>query len=174
MIDIYWFLVGSWFISPILSGVTSCCLLWVIKKGILIRPDPLEAGLISLPLFYGFTILVNVFSIVHDGPKLLHMDNIPMWMAATISISIASILMVIIWLFVVPWQRRTIKEDLKQQEKLPVNFNIGESTGNYIYSFFLLCIQLLQNTQSWNRQWHDKIFFTYTHSDLLFRYVSRR
>lgn len=114
-----------------MSGVTSCCLLWIIKKGILTRPDPLEAGLISLPLFYSFTILINVFSIIHDGPKLLHMDNIPLWMAATISLGVALVCMVIIWLFVVPWQRKTIKSELKA-EKLPVNFNIGESSGGFI------------------------------------------
>lgn len=100
------------------------------------RPDPLEAGLISLPLFYGFTILINVFSIIHDGPKLLYMDNIPLWMAATISLSVAFVFMLIIWLFVVPRQRRTIKEELKA-EKVSVNFNIGESSGNtYILRLF--------------------------------------
>ncbi|CAG9814554.1 unnamed protein product [Phaedon cochleariae] len=119
-------IVGSWFISPMLSGATSCCILWIIKKGVLSRPDPLEAGLISLPIFYSFTILINVFSIIHDGPKLLNMDNIPLWMAATISISIALFFMVIIWLFVVPWQRKIIKEQTIA-DKLPVNFNIGES-----------------------------------------------
>ncbi|XP_023023453.2 na[+]-dependent inorganic phosphate cotransporter type III [Leptinotarsa decemlineata] len=120
-------IVGSWFISPILSGVTSCCILWIIKRFILTRPDPLEAGLISLPLFYSFTILINVFSIIHDGPKLLRMDNIPLWMALTISVSIALFFMVVIWLFVVPWQRKMIKDDIRRT-KVPVNFDIGEST----------------------------------------------
>ncbi|XP_072382241.1 sodium-dependent phosphate transporter 2 isoform X1 [Diabrotica undecimpunctata] len=121
-------IVGSWFISPVFSGITSCILLWIIKRFILSRPDPLEAGLMSLPLFYSFTILINLFSIIHDGPKLLHMDNIPLWMASTISISIAIFVMVITWLFVVPWQRKVIKEKEVNEEKLAVNFNIGESS----------------------------------------------
>ncbi|RZC35096.1 sodium-dependent phosphate transporter 1 [Asbolus verrucosus] len=120
-------IVGSWFISPVLSGLTSVCILLLIKHLILSKPDPLEAGLIALPLFYSFTILVNVFSIVHDGPKLLHMDNIPLWMAATISLSIAVVCMLFIWLVVVPRQRKKIKADLLA-EKPAVNFNIGEST----------------------------------------------
>ncbi|XP_044267417.1 sodium-dependent phosphate transporter 1 [Tribolium madens] len=120
-------IVGSWFISPVLSGVTSVCILLIIKYFILSKPDPLEAGLFSLPLFYSFTILVNVFSIVHDGPKLLYMDNIPFWLAATISLSIAFVTMIFIWLVVVPRQRRNIKADLLA-EKPAVNFNIGEST----------------------------------------------
>lgn len=59
------------------------------------------------------------------------MDNIPLWMAATISLSIASVFMLIIWLFVVPRYRRAIKEEQKA-EKVPVNFNIGESSGKFI------------------------------------------
>ncbi|CAH0558244.1 unnamed protein product [Brassicogethes aeneus] len=120
-------IVGSWFISPVLSGVTSITLLWIIKKLILSRPNPLEAGLTSLPFFYSFTILVNVFSIVHDGPRLLHMDNIPIWLAVAISVGIALVAMVFIRLVVVPWQRRVILKEMGGP-KSPVNFNIGEST----------------------------------------------
>lgn len=81
----------------------------------------------SLPLFYSFTILVNVFSIVHDGPKLLYMDNIPLWLAAAISVGISLFFMVFIWLVVVPWQRRKILREMGHP-KSPVNFNIGESS----------------------------------------------
>lgn len=121
--------VGSWFISPVLSGITSVIMLLIIKHFILRNLDPLKAAFISLPLFYGFTILVNVFSIIHDGPKLLYMDNIPLWMAATLSLSIGLVAMIVIQLFVVPWQQRRINEELKAEQPT-VNFNIGESTGN--------------------------------------------
>lgn len=59
----------SWFVSPVLSGLVSVALYKVIKKLILQSNNPLKAGFISLPLFYGVTIFINVFSIVHDGPK---------------------------------------------------------------------------------------------------------
>lgn len=62
-------IVGSWFISPVLSGLVSVLLFWMIRKFILNAKNPLRAGLFSLPLFYGTTLAVNVFSIVHDGPK---------------------------------------------------------------------------------------------------------
>ncbi|KAL3282211.1 hypothetical protein HHI36_005405 [Cryptolaemus montrouzieri] len=120
-------IVGSWFISPVLSGCTSITFLLVIEKCILCKPNPLEAGLFALPLFYSFTILVNVFSIIHDGPKLLYMDNIPIWMAVTISVSIAIICMLFIWLFVVPVQRRRLEAEARSH-KNGVNFNIGESS----------------------------------------------
>ncbi|KAF7269946.1 ribosomal protein LP0 isoform X1 [Rhynchophorus ferrugineus] len=120
-------IVGSWFISPLLSGICSITILWIIKTCILQKPDPLEAGLTALPLFYSFTILVNVFSIVMDGPKLLYMDNIPLWMAAAISGSVALLCMLIIWLVVVPWQREKIRREV-MAETAKVNFNIGESS----------------------------------------------
>lgn len=62
-------IVGSWFISPVLSGMMSVTLFWLIRKFILCAKNPLKAGLRSLPLFYGVTLAVNIFSIVHDGPK---------------------------------------------------------------------------------------------------------
>ncbi|XP_019767333.1 sodium-dependent phosphate transporter 1 [Dendroctonus ponderosae] len=122
-------IIASWFISPLLSGTCSVILLWIIRTCILRKPDPLEAGLTALPLFYSFTIFINVFSIVLDGPKLLHMDNIPLWLDAAISVSAAIVSMLVIWLVVVPWQRKKIKLEASDPEPhAEVNFNIGEST----------------------------------------------
>ena len=47
----------------------SVVLFKLIRHFILLRPRPLVPGLRALPIFYGITILVNVFSVVHDGPK---------------------------------------------------------------------------------------------------------
>lgn len=62
-------IIASWFISPVLSGVISVVLYLIINKLILQSKDPLKAGFISLPLIYGVTFFINIFSIVHDGPK---------------------------------------------------------------------------------------------------------
>lgn len=52
-----------------MSGVMSTALYWGIRARILNAENPLNAGLIALPVFYGLTICVNVLSIVHSGPK---------------------------------------------------------------------------------------------------------
>lgn len=62
-------IVGSWFISPLFSGLMSTALFWGIRKFIINSKNPLKSGLHALPIFYGVTLFVNVFSIVHDGPK---------------------------------------------------------------------------------------------------------
>lgn len=136
--------MGSWFVSPMLSGFCSVSLLWIIKKCILTKPDPLEAGLMSLPFFYSFTIMINVFSIALDGPKLLHMDNIPLWLATTVSGSIALVSMLIIWFVVIPWQRNKIKAATVTDP--PVNFNIGGSAGKNNFFFITPQRNLFGNT----------------------------
>ena len=90
--DLPFFLVtvGSWFVSPVLSGLMSVALFKLIRHFILLRPRPLVPGLRALPFFYGVTILVNVFSVVHDGPKRkcnfiiwhAHKTNTLIWMVS--------------------------------------------------------------------------------------------
>lgn len=62
-------IVGSWFISPVMSGIISTVLFWCIRTLILNSSSPLKAGLLALPLIYGLTTAINVLSIVFDGPK---------------------------------------------------------------------------------------------------------
>ncbi|GJQ84899.1 hypothetical protein Trydic_g512 [Trypoxylus dichotomus] len=118
-------IVGSWFVSPVLSGLASLLIYWIIRETILKRADPVRAGLISLPIFYGFTIIVNVFSIVHDGPELLSMHNIPFWLVCTITGVIGLVTVIVVQVFVVPWQRKKLMEIGPRDN---VDFNIGESS----------------------------------------------
>lgn len=62
-------IVLSWFVSPVLSGSMSVGLFMLINRFILKTKNPLKAGLWSLPIFYGVTLFVNLFSIIHDGPE---------------------------------------------------------------------------------------------------------
>lgn len=117
-------IVGSWFISPVLSGLMSVGLFWAIRKFILNAKNPLKAGLLALPMFYGVTLAVNVFSIVHDGPKLLYMDNIPTWVALVVSGGVGLLVAVLVQLFVVPWQKKKI---LNQDKTTRTEFIVGDS-----------------------------------------------
>ena len=53
--------------SPILSGVISVLLYTTIRYLVLNASDPIARGLLCLPIFYGVTMLINVFTVVHDG-----------------------------------------------------------------------------------------------------------
>ncbi|XP_059621511.1 sodium-dependent phosphate transporter 1-B isoform X2 [Phlebotomus argentipes] len=119
-------IVASWFVSPVLSGLVSTSLFWFMRKFIITVENPLRAGLLALPIFYGLTIFVNVFSIVHDGPKLLYMDNIPTWLAVVASIAVGLLVAVIVQVFLVPLQRRRIL-GIPKPSKKPVTFTFGDS-----------------------------------------------
>ncbi|XP_045513602.1 sodium-dependent phosphate transporter 1-A [Pieris brassicae] len=113
-------IVLSWFISPVLSGAVSAVLFWLVRRFILRASQPLTTGLKALPFFYGATVAVNVLSVVHDGPKLLAMDKIPMWLALAGSIALGTVIAVCVRLFLVPYFRR-------QLIPKPVNFVLGVS-----------------------------------------------
>ena len=81
-------IVGSWFVSPVLSGLISCALYLFLRRFILSRIDPLKAGLRFLPIFYVLTLAINVFSIVLDGPSLLYFDRIPWWGSLILSLAL--------------------------------------------------------------------------------------
>uniref|UniRef100_A0A1B0FET6 Phosphate transporter n=1 Tax=Glossina morsitans morsitans TaxID=37546 RepID=A0A1B0FET6_GLOMM len=118
-------IVGSWFISPVLSGLVSILLFLAIRKFILRTSNPLKAGLHSLPIFYGVTFFINVISVMLDGPKLLYMDNIPTWLAVSASLLLGLFVAILTQLIVVPWQKRKINKKLRA--KNPVKFQFEDS-----------------------------------------------
>ncbi|XP_001602066.1 sodium-dependent phosphate transporter 2 [Nasonia vitripennis] len=101
-------IAASWFASPILSGLVSSSIFWLIRKSILRSTKPLEQGLKMLPLAYSLTIAVNVLSIAHDGPKLLMLDKVPWWGSVTAALVVGIVSAGVVYLIVVPWQRKRI------------------------------------------------------------------
>ncbi|KAH8258782.1 hypothetical protein KR038_009388 [Drosophila bunnanda] len=118
-------IVGSWFISPVMSGIVSILLFLAIRRFILRAQEPLKAGFRSLPIFYGVTFFINVISVVLDGPKLLYMDNIPTWIAVAVSLGLSLLVALLTQLVVVPLQRRKIAKRLRAEN--PVKFNFEDS-----------------------------------------------
>ncbi|KAG5681571.1 hypothetical protein PVAND_010990 [Polypedilum vanderplanki] len=117
-------IVLSWFVSPVLSGGMSVALYMLINRFILKTKNPLKYGLWSLPIFYGVTLFVNLFSIIHDGPELLYLHNVPTWMAVLISLGASLVIALLVQLFVVPSQKKKI---LGQTDGQPVKFTFGDS-----------------------------------------------
>jgi solute carrier family 20 (sodium-dependent phosphate transporter) len=62
-------IVGSWVVSPVMSGLISIAVFMLINRFILKADRPLRNGLISLPFIYAITVFINVLSITLDGSK---------------------------------------------------------------------------------------------------------
>jgi len=111
-------IIASWFVSPVLSGLVSTGLFFVVKYFILNKDDPLEPGLRFLPIFYAFTLVVNVFSIFFDGPEILGFDRIPVWGTILLSFGTGTIVGIVVRIFIVPWQRKRIIVQVGKQIEL--------------------------------------------------------
>jgi len=123
-------IVASWFVSPILSGAISAAIFFIVHKTILSKPDPIPAGLRALPFFYGFTILVNVFSIVHDGPQMLLFDRIPLWGALLIAVGLSGLVMLGVQFVLVPYTRRGINAMIDERERKKGGFTFGSEDNS--------------------------------------------
>ncbi|XP_073972067.1 na[+]-dependent inorganic phosphate cotransporter type III isoform X2 [Rhodnius prolixus] len=140
-------IVASWFISPVLSGLMSVLLFKCINWFILSAETPLKPALRALPFIYMATISVNIFSIIHNGPKLLYLDNTPLWLALVVSVGIGCIVAIVVQLFLVPWQRRKVldssrdgsprtsrlmEEGIATAKGLPVIVEVPANNNGYI------------------------------------------
>ncbi|XP_039296271.1 sodium-dependent phosphate transporter 2 [Nilaparvata lugens] len=121
------FIILSWFVSPILSGLISVVLFLLIKNYILRAADPLHVGFRILPYIYGLTVIVNIFSILHDGSELLAFDRIPLWGAILLSILIGIVSALLVQFLLVPMLRKKILEEALAP-RIMVQFSCGSSS----------------------------------------------
>ncbi|KAL4218464.1 hypothetical protein ACF0H5_023198 [Mactra antiquata] len=124
-------IVGSWFASPLLSGALSTGLFFFVFRIVLLKDKPLESGLKLLPLFYGFTIAINLFSIFYKGSALLHFDKIPLYGTFILSFGLAIIAALVVRFIVVPWQRKKITEHARVISLQKEEQGLLESDKNY-------------------------------------------
>ncbi|XP_066300042.1 sodium-dependent phosphate transporter 1-like [Branchiostoma lanceolatum] len=103
-------IVGSWVISPLLSGLITSAFFKFVEFFILRKDQAAELGLKLLPGFYVFTMIINLFSIFYTGAPLLGFDKIPLYGVFILSFGGGLLTGLMVWLFFVPWMRRKIQE----------------------------------------------------------------
>uniref|UniRef100_A0A2K5UD53 Phosphate transporter n=1 Tax=Macaca fascicularis TaxID=9541 RepID=A0A2K5UD53_MACFA len=106
-------IVMSWFVSPLLSGIMSGILFFLVRAFILHKADPVPNGLRALPVFYACTVGINLFSIMYTGAPLLGFDKLPLWGTILISVGCAVFCALIVWFFVCPRMKRKIEREIK-------------------------------------------------------------
>ncbi|KFQ24143.1 Sodium-dependent phosphate transporter 1-B, partial [Merops nubicus] len=102
-------IVLSWFISPLLSGIMSAILFFLVQRFILRKADPVPNGLRALPVFYACTVGINLFSIMYTGAPLLGFDKLPLWGILLISAGSAVLCALVVWFFVCPRMKKKIE-----------------------------------------------------------------
>lgn len=106
-------IVGSWFLSPLLSGIMSGIVFYFVRMFILHKKDPVPNGLRALPVFYAMTMGINLFSIMFTGAPMLGFDKIPWWGTLLISMGFSLLTAIVVWFFVCPHLKKKIERDIK-------------------------------------------------------------
>ncbi|XP_015242783.1 PREDICTED: sodium-dependent phosphate transporter 1-B-like [Cyprinodon variegatus] len=106
-------IVGSWFLSPVLSGIMSGIVFYLIRMFILQKKDPVPNGLKALPVFYAVTMAINLFSILYTGAPVLGFDYIPPWGILLISLACGLVTALVVWFIVCPHLKKKIARDIK-------------------------------------------------------------
>uniref|UniRef100_A0A8C9S6U9 Phosphate transporter n=1 Tax=Scleropages formosus TaxID=113540 RepID=A0A8C9S6U9_SCLFO len=106
-------IVASWFLSPLLSGIMSALLFFLVRLFILGKMDPVPNGLKALPVFYAMTMGINLFSIMFTGAPMLGFDKLAWWATLLISLACAVITAVVVWFFVCPYLKKKIEREIQ-------------------------------------------------------------
>uniref|UniRef100_A0A3Q3LIM6 Phosphate transporter n=1 Tax=Mastacembelus armatus TaxID=205130 RepID=A0A3Q3LIM6_9TELE len=116
-------IVASWFLSPVLSGIMSGILFYMVRKLILNKADPVPSGLRALPVFYAITMGINLFSIMFTGAPLLGFDRVPWWGTLCITIGSAFITALAVWFIVCPRLKKKINRDFSILQLVFIGLN---------------------------------------------------
>lgn len=76
-----------------------------------------------------FVDLRKKYNGVFFGHQVLYMDNIPTWLAVTVSIALGLLVAILTHLVIVPMQKRKIAKQLRV--KNPVKFQFEDSVGEF-------------------------------------------
>ncbi|OQR70317.1 sodium-dependent phosphate transporter 1-B-like, partial [Tropilaelaps mercedesae] len=153
----------SWFISPVLSGIISTGIIFIIQKFIIESRRPVRMAIWSLPFFYFFTLCLNILSVFLAGPRFLKLNLIPFSIAFVISASLALVISLIIWCYFMSRMKAdTVKR--KQRDKSFFNemddSNLSNSTS---ISSLEDCVESEINKQFSSLQVLTAIFASFAH-----------
>nr|CDS25450.1 sodium dependent phosphate transporter 2 [Hymenolepis microstoma] len=110
-------IVISWFVSPLLSGLVSTLIYFILKKIVLTKKHPLEPALYVLPFFYAATVLINVFSVLYGGLSIFGVREIKLWIVLVASFASGIIVGLIVFFVVRPYLRKKVLRRLAEIER---------------------------------------------------------
>ncbi|KAM7537506.1 hypothetical protein Aperf_G00000073125 [Anoplocephala perfoliata] len=110
-------IVISWFASPLLSGIVSALIFFILKKLVLVKEHPLEPGLNIVPFLYAATVTINVFSVLYGGLSIFGIREIKIWIVLVASFASGILVGLIVFFAVRPCLRRKILRHLNDIER---------------------------------------------------------
>jgi len=121
------YVVLSWLISPVLSGVFSSSIFYSVRRFAFRKTDPFKNTLRIFPILVFFTFVINSFFIFYKGTPQLKLDKLELWISIVISFSIGVFTAFLSWLLYVPYIKNKINNMLEFQ---PENSNVEDGSSN--------------------------------------------
>ena len=119
------FVVLSWILSPILSGLFSFVFYYLCKRFVFTKDNAYNLTLRIFPLLIFGTFLINTFFIFYKGSPQYNLKDLPPWISVTISLSISVFLGLLTYFLYVPY----IRKKINNMFNLPENSNdVSNST----------------------------------------------
>lgn len=118
-------IVVSWFTSPVLSGIFSSILYYIVRTFILRAKNSFERALKFYPILVAVTFAVNILYIMYKGTPQLKLDETPYWLGITIAVIIGLAIGLVLYFVLVPRLRQkslAIKdeEEVKASVTIPI------------------------------------------------------
>lgn len=109
-------IVLSWFLSPILAGIAAASFYWMLRQFIFLKENPLVPILIALPIMYGLTIGINIFSVFYSGAALLGFDKLSLGVDIALALSLAVLVALLVRFTVVKKLKETMLLNSKNEQ----------------------------------------------------------
>ncbi len=113
------FVVLSWILSPILSGLFSFVFYSLFKRFVFTKDNAYNLTLRIFPVLIFGTFLINTFFIFYKGSPQYNLKDLPPWISVTISLSISIFLGLLTYFLYVPY----IRKKVNNMFNLPENSN---------------------------------------------------
>ncbi|KAK8803439.1 hypothetical protein WA158_001133 [Blastocystis sp. Blastoise] len=102
-------IVISWFTSPVLAGLISAFLYWVVRTLVLRHENNFERSLIFFPVMVAITFAINIFYVIYKGFSAT--KNMELWLALVWSCGIGLAIGLIIFFILVPILRKRVQKE---------------------------------------------------------------
>ncbi|CAN8069271.1 unnamed protein product [Agarophyton chilense] len=108
----------SWIISPVLSAILAIIMFLIVRTLVLRRKEPLKAGLLFMPLFYGITFSVTIFFIIFKGDKRFNISKkLSLGAAIGIALGAGAVVAFVSFFTIVPLAKKYVNRwDARQKE----------------------------------------------------------
>ena len=107
--------ISSWFISPVLAGLISALLFYIVRTHILRHNNCFDRAFAFYPMLVGFTIFVLTMFMLLKGIPIFKNTVSPL-LAVVIGLAVGIIVGLIVHFTIVPWLRKRIEKQRKEDE----------------------------------------------------------